>query len=121
MIFKETKQKKEKLKIPAYTKGKIREAGLLILDKEFNVEAWPQNNLAVRGRKFIGRKGVADVIGYSRENGRIVMCEIKTVNDTFSKEQIDLLTDLHKCGGFALVALQEGVKIVVKPFVQVKY
>lgn len=56
-------------------------------------------------RKHQVQSGWGDVQGYDCK-GRAVICEVKTINDTLSKEQRDLLLDLEKCGGIALVATQ---------------
>ncbi|HEX8331899.1 MAG TPA: hypothetical protein VF622_04710 [Segetibacter sp.] len=112
--------KKKKVSVKEYSAGEIRKVAMNILKHEYGAEVWMNNNLAVRGRKFIGRKGVADIIGYTKDRGVMVMCEIKTLNDTFSDEQIELLNDLQRCGGVALVAYQDGIKIEVKPFIQIQ-
>ena len=71
---------------------------------------WRQNNLAVRGRKFIGKKGMPDIIGYSL-NGRAIYCEVKTINDKISEHQIKFLTDamLSECFAFICIQDKEGV------------
>lgn len=46
-------------------------------------DVWIQNNLAVPGRKFIGRRGVADIIGLTKDC-RWVVAEVKTLNDRLS-------------------------------------
>lgn len=79
------------------------------------VKIWRNNNLAVKGRKFIGERGVPDLIGYKK--GLFVGCEIKKIGDKFKKEQIDFLTDLHNAGGIALYATQEGNRVVIKSFI----
>lgn len=53
---------------------------------------WRQNNLAVRGRKFIGKKGMPDIIGYDK-SGYSVYCEVKTINDKLSQDQVNFMTD----------------------------
>lgn len=68
-------------------------------------DVWINNNLSVKGRKFIGRRGVSDVIGITKD-GRWVACEIKTLNDRLSPDQIDFLNDVKKAGGEAYVACQ---------------
>lgn len=75
---------------------------------------WVQNNLAVRGRKFIGKRGQADVMGFRNKDGVIVACEIKTLNDRLSDEQIIFLNDVKKAGGEAYIATQEGNNVVLK-------
>lgn len=103
-----------------YTKDYITKIALSILKHEYKVEAWRQNNVrAVRGRTFVGRKGVSDLVGFTLDRGVMVMAEVKTLTDKFSTDQIELLTALHNAGGVALVAMQEDLKVVVKPFIQV--
>lgn len=89
------------------SKGQITKAALLIL-KPRNKEIWRQNNIAVPGRKFIGRKGVPDIIGFSFR-GLFVACEVKALGDTLSDEQIGFLTNLHKSGGIALIATEDEI------------
>lgn len=76
-------------------------------------DCWRQNNIAVRGRKFIGRLGVADVIGITKD-GRWVVCEIKTINDRLSPDQITFLNDIKKAGGEAYIAYQVGNRVELK-------
>lgn len=97
--------------------GKIKSIALDILKYEYNGDVWLQNNIAVRGRKFIGRKGLGDIIGYEKTTGRMIVCEAKTVNDILSDAQKDLLTKVHNAGGIALLATQEGIKVVVKKYI----
>jgi len=58
---------------------------------------WRQNNLRVPGRKFIGMKGMPDIIGHSQD-GRAVYCEVKTENDRLSQEQIEFMDAAQKAG-----------------------
>lgn len=90
--------------IKPLTKGKIRESAIKELTWR-GYDVWIQNNLAVKGRKFIGRLGVSDVIGISK-SGLWVACEVKTLNDRLSPDQIDFLNDVKKAGGIALIACQ---------------
>lgn len=113
--------KNKKLKIPEMSAGEIAKHALIILDKEYNIEAWRQNNLAVRGRKFIGKPGLSDCLGFHRLTGKIALCEIKTIGDVFSKDQIKLLTQVHEAGGVALIAIQEGLRVKVKYFKELGY
>lgn len=92
------------------SKGEIRKQAIETLEKR-GCNVWPQNNLAVPGRKFIGRKGVPDIIGYTKA-GLYVGCEVKAKGDTLSKEQLDFLIDLKKCGGIALLAIEDPVGMV---------
>lgn len=70
---------------------------------------------AYKRRQYQIEKGVCDIVGYSRQ-GLHVECEVKTLNDKFSKEQIDRLSDLDKKGGIALVAVQIGSQVKIIPF-----
>lgn len=94
-------------KLPSFKaldKGTIRESALKELAWHGH-DVWINNNIAVRGRKFIGRKGVPDIIGITKD-GRWVACEIKTINDHLSPDQITFLNDVKKAGGIALIACQ---------------
>lgn len=72
---------------------------------------WRQNNLAVRGRKFIGKKGMPDIIGYS-DIGTSVYCEVKTINDKISEDQIDFLTDAMYCYCRVFICMQDKEGVV---------
>lgn len=94
------------------TKATIRESALKELTwRGYNV--WINNNLAVRGRKFIGRLGVADIIGMTKD-ARWVACEVKTLNDRLSSDQIKFLNDVKNAGGLALIAHQVGNIVELK-------
>lgn len=93
------------------TKDIIRESALKEL-KLRGYDVWRNNNIAVRGRKFIGRRGVSDIIGKTKD-GRWVACEVKTVNDKISDDQKQFLNDLKHSGGIALLAVQKGSQVVV--------
>jgi hypothetical protein len=69
-------------------------------------DVWRNNNLAVRGRTFIGRKGVPDIIGYSKKYGTFVACEVKAIGDKISSEQLMFLNDLAYSGGIAMLCKQ---------------
>jgi len=56
------------------------------LMKAYGIFAWPQNNIRVPGRKFIGKKGVPDVIGVQR-NGPSWWVEAKGPETRQSPEQ----------------------------------
>lgn len=102
------------------TKGQISAGAIAILDNR-GCEVWIQNNLPVPGRKFIGRPGIADISGFIRANGIRVECEVKADGDSLSDAQIQLLTELHKAGGWALIAIQNMSGFVeVLPFTLLK-
>lgn len=94
------------------TKATIRESALKELRWKGH-DVWRNNNIAVRGRKFIGRLGVSDLIGISKD-GKWVACEIKTINDVFSDEQKQFLNDVKKAGGIALVAKDQNGRVVLE-------
>jgi hypothetical protein len=80
-------------------------------------EVWRQNQVAVPGRRFIGKKGLADIIGFNRTTGVFVMCEVKTKTDRFSQDQITLLLKVKKANGIALVATEnEKGNVVIIDF-----
>lgn len=102
--------------IKELTKAQIRASAIKELTwKGYTV--WVQNNLAVPGRKFIGKRGQADVMGFRNKDGVIVACEIKTLNDRLSPDQITFLNDVKKAGGVAYVACQEGQQVVLREWV----
>lgn len=70
-------------------------------------EVWRQNNIRVPGRKFIGKKGLSDIIGYTKD-GKMIAVEVKTKNDVLSPDQRKFLVDLHMSNGYAYVAYDSG-------------
>lgn len=97
------------------TKGEIRDIALKILAYR-NCKVWKQNNIAVKGRKFIGERGVADILGHHRKIGVMVGAEIKTVNDKLSEEQKTWLFELEQSGGIALIAHEVHSQVVLTPY-----
>ena len=80
-------------------------------------DVWRNNNLAVRGRTFIGRKGVPDIIGYSKKYGTFVACEVKAIGDKISSEQLMFLNDLAYSGGIAMLCKQiRDERIIINIF-----
>lgn len=76
-------------------------------------DVWIQNNIAVRKRKFIGRLGVSDIIGITKD-GRWVACEVKTVNDKLSDDQIKFLNDIATSGAVAYLAVDNNGRVELK-------
>lgn len=98
--------------IKELTKSHIRATA--IKEMEYRGHSiWIQNNLAVKGRKFIGRRGQADCVGFTKY-GQFLACEIKTLNDRLSPDQITFLNDVKKAGGVAYIATQEGQQVVLR-------
>lgn len=77
---------------------------------------WPQNNVrAVKGRTFVGRKGVMDIIGFHNHTGVFIGCEVKAKGDKLSDEQKALLFSVSLAGGQALIATEDkngGVTLI---------
>ena len=80
---------------------------------------WRNNNIPVRGRINNVKKGVSDILGISRA-GVFVACEVKTVNDRLSSEQIDFLTTVKALGGAALLATEENGLFKLKEYTNEK-
>lgn len=57
-------------------------------------------------------KGYGDIQGFSC-TGKVIICEVKKLGDKLSVDQKNLLLDVDKCGGIALVATQEGYKTML--------
>jgi hypothetical protein len=77
---------------------------------------WRNNNLAVKGRSFIGKKGVPDIIGYDKKHGQFVACEIKKLGDRISPDQLSFLTQLGIAGGLSMLCSQtsdETIKLEI--------
>lgn len=75
---------------------------------------WRQNNLAVRGRTFTGLKGVPDIIGFHKFTGVAVYCEVKTVNDRMSQDQINFMNRAKTSGCQCLIATEENGLVCIK-------
>lgn len=71
-------------------------------------DAWRQNNIAVKGRKFIGREGQSDIIGFNKDTGRFLACESKKNGDVLSDKQHVFLSSVQAAGGNAFVAKDNG-------------
>jgi Holliday junction resolvase len=84
--------------------------------KDNGNEVWRNNNLAVRGRAFIGRRGVPDIIGYNKKYGYFVAVEVKAIGDRASTNQLLFLEQLSMAGGCAMLCQQirdETIKITI--------
>jgi hypothetical protein len=95
-----------------YTASEITEHALKVL-RLLGFEVWRSNNLAVKGRKFIGKKGVADISGYERFTGKRVECEVKKIGDTIKTDQENFLDEAKANGVHVYLATQKGNEIVV--------
>lgn len=89
------------------TAGQITRDAMLMLEARHCV-VWRNNNLAVPGRKFIGLKGVPDIIGFQKRTGLAVYCEVKTKNDKFSEYQRNFMIRAKTAGCMCLVAFDNN-------------
>ncbi len=79
-------------------------------------EVWRNNNLAVKGRAFIGKPGVPDIIGYHKNYGTFIGCEIKALGDRLSVAQMEFLSKLGCSQGHSMVCSQvsdETIKLEI--------
>lgn len=74
----------------------------LDLCEMFQIEAWRNQSTPVKGRRFNGRKGVADVVGLAL-TGVVVAIECKTLIGKPSAEQREFLEMVRARGGIAFV------------------
>jgi hypothetical protein len=63
---------------------------------------WRNNNIAVRGRTFIGQKGVGDITGILPPKGIRVEIEVKDKGKVPSIEQEDIREMIQNAGGIWL-------------------
>ena len=82
--------------------------------------AWRQNNTAIcdkgQFRRFVGLKGVSDVIGFHATTGRFLACEIKVGRDRLSPDQEQFLSAVVRAGGVGLVVRHaDDLKQYLKP------
>jgi hypothetical protein len=68
---------------------------------------WRQNNVAVcdkgQFRRFVGLRGVSDVIGFHATKGRFLAVEIKVGRDRLSPEQEQFLNAVNRAGGVGII------------------
>lgn len=69
----------------------------------YGVEAWRTQSTPVKGRRYNGRKGVADVLGISK-NGKMVAIECKAPKGIVSPAQREFLDMVKARGGIAFAA-----------------
>lgn len=71
--------------------------------------AWRQNNAAVWDptkkvfRKNSATHGISDVIGFHKQLGTFIACEIKVGRDKLSEEQEAFISSVNSSGGIGLV------------------
>lgn len=69
----------------------------------YGIEAWRNQSTHVKGRRYNGRKGVADVLGISK-NGKLVAIECKAPGGIVSPAQREFLDMVKSRGGVAFAA-----------------
>lgn len=97
----------QSLPIREMTAVQITKSALLEL-KQWRYVAWRQGNNAAKRRKNTVTPGIPDILGYDRDTGRAMGCEVKTLGDKLSTEQKEFLAALSNAGGLSLVACQKG-------------
>lgn len=70
------------------------------------VELWRQNNISVKGRSFIGKKGIGDITGFHRYTGKRIEIEIKKAGDYLSEDQFNFLQSIHESNAFSYIVTQ---------------
>jgi hypothetical protein len=98
------------------TTNEITKAALKELNLR-NVEAWRQNQIPVRGRAFIGKKGQSDIIGYNRSTSAFVAVEVKGKGDYLKPDQVEFLNGVYKAGAITLIAtVDEKGNFILKDY-----
>lgn len=87
------------------TANEITKVAIQVL-QERGCFVWRQNQIPVKGRAFIGLKGVPDIIGFHLNTGVFIGVEVKAGKDELRAEQIDFLTTLKASGGLAMIAIE---------------
>lgn len=97
------KKKPAKVSANALTRQALRVLSLK------GYECWRQNNGGVYDpvkkvfRRNSSTPGVSDILGYHRQTGQFLACEIKAGKDVLSSEQVRFLEGVRSSGGVALV------------------
>jgi len=89
------------------TASEITEKAIKELEKR-GFHVWRANNIAVRGRSFIGKRGCADITGYHKITGIRCECEVKKIGDILSEDQKTFLRSIKEANAHALVAYDNG-------------
>ncbi len=94
------------------TAGQITTWALAELERQ-GFFVWRNIIFSVPGRKLIGMKGVPDIIGFVKNSGLFVVCEVKTKNDKFSEYQKNFLNRAKTAGCVCLVAMDDDGRIKI--------
>lgn len=87
----------------------------LMMLKAKGIHCWRQQNSSYGNRRNIATPGIPDILGFDG-NGRIVCCEVKTLNDRLSDEQRKFLSKVKERGGISLLAMEENYSTVLKEY-----
>lgn len=73
---------------------------------------WRQNQVPVRGRGFIGKKGQSDLIGFATQfhvnPGAFFAGEVKRRGDVLSDQQKEFLREVNAAGGYGFLIEDDG-------------
>lgn len=97
--------------VDGYSANELKQLSVAKLDG-LDFLVWVNNTGKLRaGNRLVGfgKKGSADVIGFSLKTGRFVGFEVKTQYDKLSPDQAEFLYKLKMSGGYAYVIESEQV------------
>jgi hypothetical protein len=89
------------------TKGQIEKFAIEELTLS-RYECWPDNNRGYGVRGFRGKVGKSDIIGYSKDFGIALYCEVKTATDYLSEGQIEFLNAALAAGCHIYIATDDN-------------
>ena len=87
------------------TSSDITKIARLMLHQR-GVYCWRQNQIPVKGRRFVGEPGQSDLIGFNKYTGQFVACEVKAKGDALSDSQRDFLKMVKAAKGIAVIACE---------------
>lgn len=88
------------------------QAEILYYLRRLHIFAWRNNNNGIPGRKFVGLRGVSDIIGIYK--GRFLAIEVKSKKGILSDEQNYFLDMVRKNNGIVIIArsLNDVVEVI---------
>ncbi len=99
---------KPKAKLPGISANELTKHALRMLGMK-GYHVWRQNNGGVWDptlkvfRANSSTPGISDIIGFHKQTGRFIACEIKVGRDKLSTEQEQFLADVNRAGGIGRV------------------
>lgn len=91
--------------------------GALDLCAAYQVDAWRNNQIHVKGRKFNGRKGLSDVTGLAL-TGLFIAIECKKPGGVASKEQLEYIDMVNSRHGFGFVS--DSIEVIADAFAMLR-